>query len=690
MVRLLTAAFLISFSSLAMAAGLRIATTLQAGDPVYGSIVELGRASAELTKADASIQVVEKGSERERAQEALRLLDSEKADIAVLEMSAIADKPILGYSRQPFLVKDVDAARRLDLRLRRDVTRILQMDLKLRLLGTLPQLPRVVLSKRPSWDGSLYGANVLVTSPLEAEGFARIRVGYPRLVAPPEAVIRELAGGAADFAFVPLSSALSAGKASGLYLYDVRSAYPVMAVVTNEAALARFTGEQRNALTELVQGLEALAWERIDRVAERAIGRARAKEQILFGSLTDGVGDNFSKMAFASLDANARQSVSEVVQRHAVIEQQPLKFAGEQQAYGKCRNLEVLLITNRALPAKFQPGADGVLPQRGEELLASLAPAPQFGVVEVQVQARSHDPAATRVECRDADGRPAAATAVIVRQARILDRKAFLAIAGRAGGGFDNRAPFLVFVHGYRVSFRDGVETAAKLSGRMRNEMRPVLVSWPSAGNLRNYGQDGAMASGSPEAVRNALETLGSLPGPRPITLVAHSMGNRIALDALESLRAAGRTGILDELASVAPDVQCARYASIMQKLQGVVKPADRMFRRGTLYLYEGDYALKASKAYWTLNDRKEVCRMGSQRGPTAAAGATALEPVDWSCINEVVDSHSYYVLNDYIARDLRDAVLSHKVPKDRDLEFGTTRLRSTQPIATAAATDSH
>jgi esterase/lipase superfamily enzyme len=358
------------------------------------------------------------------------------------------------------------------------------------------------------------------------------------------------------------------------------------------------------------------------------------------------------------------------VQQHSAIERQEVRAPGEEQAYGKCRNLEILLITNRALSAKFQLGPDGVLPQRGEELLASLAPAPQFGVVDVQVQARSHDPPATRIDCRDADGRPAAATAVILRQARILDRKAFLAIAGRAGGGFDDRAPFLVFVHGYRVSFRDGVETAARLSGRMRNEMRPVLVSWPSAGTLRNYGQDGVMASGSPAAVRSALETLASVPPPRPITLVAHSMGNRIALDALESMRAAGRTGILDELASVAPDVQCERYASIMQKLQGAAKPADRMFRRGTLYLYENDYALKASKKYWWANDKREVCRMGSQRGPAAAAGANALEPVDWSCINEIVDSHSYYVLNDHIARDLRDAVLSRKVPKDRDLEF--------------------
>lgn len=650
------------------AGGLRIATTLQSSDPVYSAVVALGRASSELTQAKASIQAAEKGTVRERAQQALRLLKDEKADMAVLEMSAIADKPILGYSLQPFLAKDIDAARRLDLRLRRDVTRILQTDLNLELLGTLPQLPRVVLSKRPSWNGSLYGGEIFAPSRFEQHGLVRLGLTRVKSVAAEE-IATELAADATAFGIVPLSLAVVAGKTHQLYLYDVRASYPVMAVVTTKAVMARFPEAQRAALVDLVHGFEALAWERIDRVAERVLQTARADKQTLFGELTAAVGDNYSKLVTASLDANARQSVSEIVAMHSQKEQQQIKAFGDEQVYGrKCRNLEILLVTNRALPDKTLLGLDGALPRRGEELLASLTTDLHYGVVDVQVPARSFDPPSTLGDCREADGRSATTRGVTLHRVRLLDRSQFVAIAAGAGTSFDVHSPFLVFVHGYRVNFRDGVETVARLSVRMRNAMRPVLVSWPSAGALWSYGEDGKMADGSPPALQAALETLASVRALRPIALVAHSMGNRIVLAALESMRRAGRTGILDELASVAPDVQCATYASIMQKLQAAATPAGRMFRRATLYLYEDDAALKWSKRYWAMHDRSEMCRMGSQRGP-AAAGVSGLEPVDWSCINEIVDSHSYYVQNDYIARDLRDTVQGHRMPQDRDLE---------------------
>ncbi len=57
-----------------------------------------------------------------------------------------------------------------------------------------------------------------------------------------------------------------------------------------------------------------------------------------------------------------------------------------------------------------------------------------------------------------------------------------------------------------------------------------------------------------------------------------------------------------------------------------------------------------------------------SWRGP-AAASLRGMEANDWSCINEIVDSHSYYIGNDFIAHDLREAAQGLKAPKERDLE---------------------
>jgi esterase/lipase superfamily enzyme len=225
-------------------------------------------------------------------------------------------------------------------------------------------------------------------------------------------------------------------------------------------------------------------------------------------------------------------------------------------------------------------------------------------------------------------------------------------------------------VHGFNVSFRDAVDTTARLSVQLRNHVRLVLFSWPSAGSTWKYGDDGDMAAVSSGALAGLLEMLAGLAPRRKVHLVAHSMGNRIMLEGLDTIHKKGRDPgwtAYEELMSIAPDVECGSYGRIAADLQGV-PPSQRLFKRATLYLYEDDYALKWSRRYWTVKDRAQVCRMGSRRGRDAAAVA-GLEAVDWACINEIVDTHSYYIQNDYIARDLRSIVAEHKTPRDRDLE---------------------
>lgn len=649
------------------AAGLRVITTLDDTDPVFAAVRYLADLSEQTKNQPGSVETAAGGSDMQRTAAALDYLRSERADVAVVPLADIADKPIFSYSLQPFLSPDIGAARRLDLRMRADIARILDSDLGLALLGTLPQLPRVMVGTMPQWDGILdYGRVVTLTS-AERDGFQRIGARYVEQANAQS--IGSVLGKGPAFGVVPLTMADTLATRGPYYVYDVRPSYPVMVMVATKRARAYFDDTSKLPLSDLATGLEQIAWERIDRIAEDVFARLRKTAKM--GELRGKFPDNLGNLFMASLEANAQNSVSELVAYSSQRELKSIEANGDRQVYGKkCRVLDVLLVTNRALPANLAPGNVGPLPRRGSELLATNSPQPHYGVVTLQVHAYSFDPPSTQVDCKDADGRPSAPREE-VHGVRLVPKAEFEKLAAEKPPGFDATAPFMLFVHGYRVDFRAAAEAVGRLSVQMKNRLRPVLFSWPSAGSLLGYGDDGKMAALSPGALTETIETLARLQPRRPINLIAHSMGNRVMLDTLDALRQSPRRpapGVLDELVSIAPDVECAKYATIAGRVQGDADPAKRSFRRATLYLYEKDYALRASKLWWATRDRSETCRMGSRRGP-AAAPLRGMEAIDWSCINEVVDSHSYYIGNDFIARDLRDTVQGHMAPRERELE---------------------
>jgi pimeloyl-ACP methyl ester carboxylesterase len=284
-------------------------------------------------------------------------------------------------------------------------------------------------------------------------------------------------------------------------------------------------------------------------------------------------------------------------------------------------------VTNRALPPNALPGNVGPLPGRGREWLATNDAQPHYGVVTLQVHAFSSDPPPTQVDCQDAAGRRSTPREEVLG-VRLVMKAEFENLAAGQPPAFDAKAPFMLFVHGFNVNFGDAVQSIGRLSMQMKHALRPVLFSWPSAGSMWSYGDDGKMAAASPAALTETIETLAKIKPGRPVNLIAHSMGNRVMLDAMDTLRQAARRpapGILDELISIAPDVQCDRYSAIAGQLQGDADPAKRSFRRATLYLYEKDSALKASKAWWTTT-RKSVAW-----GAGRAAKPPRFEACKWS-----------------------------------------------------------
>ncbi|MBZ9605311.1 alpha/beta hydrolase [Phyllobacterium chamaecytisi] len=94
----------------------------------------------------------------------------------------------------------------------------------------------------------------------------------------------------------------------------------------------------------------------------------------------------------------------------------------------------------------------------------------------------------------------------------------------------------IVFIHGFNNRFEDAVYRFAQIMQDSGIPNTPLLVTWPSRGSLLAYGYDRE----STNYTRNALETLFQYlardPVVKDVSILAHSMGNWLALESLRQM----------------------------------------------------------------------------------------------------------------------------------------------------------
>jgi esterase/lipase superfamily enzyme len=132
-----------------------------------------------------------------------------------------------------------------------------------------------------------------------------------------------------------------------------------------------------------------------------------------------------------------------------------------------------------------------------------------------------------------------------------------------------NNGNLLVFVHGYNVSYAAAVFRAAQISTDFGLDMPLVLFSWPSAGRISRYAYDRDSALFARAALADTLATLARTQA-RKITILAHSMGGLLAMEAIKRLSLKGDTRTLsrlDGLVLAQPDIDVDVFRSQMSEL---------------------------------------------------------------------------------------------------------------------------
>ena len=215
----------------------------------------------------------------------------------------------------------------------------------------------------------------------------------------------------------------------------------------------------------------------------------------------------------------------------------------------------------------------------------------------------------------------------------------------------------LFFLHGYNVDFNQAAIRTAQLAYDLK--IHPaVFFSWPSSGDVDGYAADEAAIEASYDAIVNYVSRLDqcALSTGSVLHVMAHSMGNRALLKALEAIslgitdeRTDTRTAI-DKLVFAAPDVDARVF---MQSLNKIVVPD----MRKTLYASQKDKVVWASKLI------HKYARAGFLPPVTIVDG---VDTIDASGVEGAFLGHTYVASVRALLHDLSSLLKSGLPPSER------------------------
>jgi len=196
-----------------------------------------------------------------------------------------------------------------------------------------------------------------------------------------------------------------------------------------------------------------------------------------------------------------------------------------------------------------------------------------------------------------------------------------------------------VFIHGFNVEFESAIFRTAQISYDLGFDGAPILYSWPSMASLSpvGYSTDAGNADWTAPHLRWFLEDVAAKSGAQKIHLIAHSMGNKALVNALDRMPASN-TRKFSQIVLTAPDIDAGTFVQL----------ADAVKRNGqmaTLYASANDVALVASKKLQTYRRAGDI-----SEGVTIVPG---IDTIDVSAIDTNLIGHFYYGDNTSVVSDI-------------------------------------
>jgi esterase/lipase superfamily enzyme len=211
----------------------------------------------------------------------------------------------------------------------------------------------------------------------------------------------------------------------------------------------------------------------------------------------------------------------------------------------------------------------------------------------------------------------------------------------------------VVFVHGYNVSFREAALRAAQIGFDLSIKRAMAFFSWPSRGTLEGYATDEASIEASEKAITQFMIDFVERSGAETVHVIAHSMGNRAVLRAVNRIAAKAKrqTGKhFGQLILAAADVDTDLFRDLCRAYEQVAQ-------RTTLYISRRDLAVEASKWLHTYP------RVGLTPPIVVAPG---IDTVNVANIDMTVLGHGYVAGARDVLRDIHCLITQNLSPKSR------------------------
>lgn len=218
-----------------------------------------------------------------------------------------------------------------------------------------------------------------------------------------------------------------------------------------------------------------------------------------------------------------------------------------------------------------------------------------------------------------------------------------------------NESQALVFLHGFNVTFEEAAIRSAQVGFDLKVPGPTAFFSWPSAGSplLSDYRSDEQSIVASEQAIADFLVEFSQRSGASNINLIAHSMGNRGLLHALQRIatNAQSRAQVkFNQIFLAAPDVGRDEFLKVAQVYS-------QFSKRTTLYTSNGDLPVHLSAV---IHDGP---RAGYFKPYTVAPGIDTISVPDFD-----IDmlGHSYFAQADALLYDIRSLIIHSEAPKIR------------------------
>ena len=133
----------------------------------------------------------------------------------------------------------------------------------------------------------------------------------------------------------------------------------------------------------------------------------------------------------------------------------------------------------------------------------------------------------------------------------------------------------LVFVHGYNTKFAEAVYRVAQIAHDSQFPGVPILFTWASRGEPREYVYDNNSATAARDALERTLRAVAAS-NTEEVDVIAHSMGNWVAMEAFRQIVVSGKLpphAKLGRIVLAAPDIDIDVFKSQMRRIGKPPKP---------------------------------------------------------------------------------------------------------------------